>query len=319
MRVRAEVGADGGALELELGTGFPRALAMLMPGHALKNAARLALGGRILDKAHRNPLLDDAEVMYLTEVLGAPEAKLIRQKQVAARARTAFEAAQPSMHQLAADGSANASAAPPGETPSAKTTPEDWLSRFWDDAGLVSDEVLQDIYGRVLASEARAPGTCSLRTLRALRYMDREVAEDFGTVAPLIVRGTGWLPNDLELLRSFNITYSVITNCVEAGLMMAPNSDVATLVPAGRAHFQLGRRIIGLTLENKASIPIIPLTLAGRELYRVAQVEPQQDQIARVVQWLMEQCSATSALSAPLPSADFEGSAESLEWRPIEE
>ncbi|MEY4547814.1 MAG: hypothetical protein RL685_4009 [Pseudomonadota bacterium] len=311
LKVKGEVSASGGAFELELGSGLPAAFAMLFPGWAAKRQAKLVATGQILQKMRAELNLDDAEVHYASQVFGEAESKLIRRKQIQARALIAF---QEDAKQLPAANSDTKGE--PAAEPSAKGTSEDWVSKFWEDAGVVSDEVLQEVYARVLASEARAPGSCSLRTLSALRYLDREAAEDFAKVAALIVDGR-WLPEAMELLPRFGVHYSTLMNVVESRLLVAPGSNIIQKILNDQTYFRCGSRLLGVSKASGASFQILPLTTAGRELYRIANYERQVDYFFNFAVWLRSQHSAAQLDWAEMPSSAWEGRAESLKWSAI--
>lgn len=55
----------------------------------------------------------------------------------------------------------------------------DWIANFFDKCKLISDEDMQNIWGRVLAGEANNPGKFSKRTIDFLASMDKEDAELF--------------------------------------------------------------------------------------------------------------------------------------------
>jgi hypothetical protein len=299
--------------ELELGAGLPKALAMVFPGSAAKRHARLVLAGTIIEKARDGQALDDAELDYATEVLSAAEAKFIRQRQIKARALAAYQSQE--AKQLPAPAGEPAPDAAKG---SAKATPDDWVNKFWDDAGLVDDETLQEIYARVLASEARAPGTCSLRTLAVLRYLDREAAEAFSKVVPLVFERE-WLPNHLPLLPRFGVSYSVITSVVEAGLMLPTNSNIVKNLGGSPTFFRFGRRVLSVEHDARAaSFQIITLTKAGKELYRVAEVPGRADYFIEAAGWLKKRCHASAVLWAEMPSPDWEGPDNLLNWQSID-
>ena len=60
------------------------------------------------------------------------------------------------------------------------------MNRIHEDMCLVDDEMLQEIYARILASESASPGSISLRTLGVLRYLDRRTAEAFALVQKVL-------------------------------------------------------------------------------------------------------------------------------------
>jgi len=53
----------------------------------------------------------------------------------------------------------------------------DWFVRFFEDAGNISDEKMQEIWAKVLAGEIKQPGSFSLRTLEVLRNLSSDEAE----------------------------------------------------------------------------------------------------------------------------------------------
>jgi hypothetical protein len=70
----------------------------------------------------------------------------------------------------------------PQENPP-KDLDSDWLIRLFDHAKHVTHADMLKLWGRVLALEARAPGTYSLRALDALSTMSRAEAEAFDRLA----------------------------------------------------------------------------------------------------------------------------------------
>lgn len=55
----------------------------------------------------------------------------------------------------------------------------DWLMRFFDTVGNISNEDLQQLWGKILANEIAKPKTCALRTLDMIRNMSSEEAKVF--------------------------------------------------------------------------------------------------------------------------------------------
>ena len=50
---------------------------------------------------------------------------------------------------------------------------DDWITNFFDKSRIVSDQEMQDLWSRILAGEANAPGTYSKRTVNALSDLDK--------------------------------------------------------------------------------------------------------------------------------------------------
>lgn len=64
----------------------------------------------------------------------------------------------------------------------------DWLMRFFDTVGNISDKDLQQLWAKVLAGEIAEPKTCSLRTLDMIRNMSSEEAEIFSHLCKYVMR-----------------------------------------------------------------------------------------------------------------------------------
>lgn len=63
----------------------------------------------------------------------------------------------------------------------------DWLMRFFDTVGCISNEDLQKLWGKVLAGEVRQPGRCSLRTLDIIRNMSKNEAAIFNKLCEFVL------------------------------------------------------------------------------------------------------------------------------------
>lgn len=62
----------------------------------------------------------------------------------------------------------------------------DWLANFFDKCRLISDEEMQELWARVLAGEANAPGQFSKRTINLLASFDKSDAELFGSLCSFV-------------------------------------------------------------------------------------------------------------------------------------
>lgn len=57
-----------------------------------------------------------------------------------------------------------------------KTINADWLNEWGEHAGFVSDNDMQQLWGKILAGEVKEPGSFSLRTMQFLRNLSKEEA-----------------------------------------------------------------------------------------------------------------------------------------------
>lgn len=66
---------------------------------------------------------------------------------------------------------------------------EDFLNKWRNEAKLIADETLKDIWGRILAEEINNPNTLSLRTLDQIRNLSKFEAECFDKLSTFILYG----------------------------------------------------------------------------------------------------------------------------------
>ena len=73
------------------------------------------------------------------------------------------------------------------QAPPKQTVDDDWLFRWREAASMVSSRELQELWGRALAGEIKAPGSCSLRTLEFLKNLSHGEAQQIAKLAPFVI------------------------------------------------------------------------------------------------------------------------------------
>lgn len=68
---------------------------------------------------------------------------------------------------------------------------EDWTTRFFSYAEDISNEEMQELWGRILAGEIKRPKSFSLRTLDIIRNLSKEEAQVFMKFASLHIKSSG--------------------------------------------------------------------------------------------------------------------------------
>ena len=63
---------------------------------------------------------------------------------------------------------------------------DDWIVNFFDKSRIISDDDMQNLWSRILAGEANAPGTYSRRTVNFLSDMDKQDAELFSMLCGFV-------------------------------------------------------------------------------------------------------------------------------------
>jgi hypothetical protein len=305
LELKGSLSDEGASVELALSKDVPGVLARVFPKFAAKSRARTLLSSLVLEKVQKGQPLDSADIPYVIATFGKAEANWIRMREIAMRAAKAIEEEKRILALL------------PSPEPSAKpaATADDWISKFWEDAGLVSDEVLQEVYGRILAAEATTPGTCSLRTLQVLRYMDRSTAESFAELVPAAF-DWGWVPRDESLHHVLGISYELLMDLDDAGLVDS-NPNIVLSVTSSAYVPRYGT--LALFMENAAGLEIseYPLTRAGKELARVAQIHRRDEHFFAVARWLQSRKADMRMRWARVPTPTWNGDVDTLTWAPL--
>lgn len=155
---------------------------------------------------------------------------------------------------------------------------DDWVTNFFDKSRIVSDGEMQEIWAKVLAGEANAPGTYSKRTVNFLGDLDKRDAELFQNLCSF-----GWIVDNFtplvfdsqaEIYNSKAINFDSLTHLDSIGLIQFQN--LAGFQRSGWPKkvdvFYCGRPLIlEFPEEEKNSLPIgkVLLTKLGQELVSI--------------------------------------------------
>ncbi|GAB3293870.1 DUF2806 domain-containing protein [Hymenobacter tenuis] len=168
------------------------------------------------------------------------------------------------------------------ESVSSEPVDIDWTQRLYSIAEDATTEEMQALFGKILAGEIKRPGSFSLRTLEALRNLNKSEAASFKRVADYVIDGNkkGVLVTRVNnrgenILEAHGVTYSEIMSLVEAGLLMSHEST--NTPPTGSGIFVLTLGSTGVIYENTPELNYnydgYLLTLAGFQLYQLIKNE----------------------------------------------
>lgn len=100
---------------------------------------------------------------------------------------------------------------------------DDWIANLFDKCRIVSDDEMQSLWARVLATEANTPGTLSKRTVNILSDFDKNDAELFtklcgfgwmiGNVVPLVFN------NKAKIYNRHGINFNTLSHLENIGLV----------------------------------------------------------------------------------------------------
>jgi hypothetical protein len=175
------------------------------------------------------------------------------------------------------------------DTVSEEQVDADWTTRFFNIAEDISDEEMQQLWGRILAGEVKQPKSYSLRTLELLKNLSRREAEVFSRASnfvivshnsPFLFRG-----ESEDMLDRHNLSFEDRLLLTETGLLQSENNIARTIRQNNidsLIYFQSGRFIIKVlkkanTSENK--IEIFRFTKIGEELLKLIDPNPSENYI----------------------------------------
>jgi len=161
---------------------------------------------------------------------------------------------------------------------------EDWTVRFFNVVEDVSDEMMQQLWGRILAGEVKSPNSFSIRTIECLKNITKPEAELFTRAAnfifiynnnPFIFRD-----DNLEVLIKNDFSFEEVLVLIELGLLQSETNlvlDCKSKTKDDEMVFVFGKNIIKVikkanTLQQQ--IPLLGLTKTGEELLKLLTITP---------------------------------------------
>jgi hypothetical protein len=178
---------------------------------------------------------------------------------------------------------------------------DDWLNVFEAEAGQMSSEQMQLLFGKILAGEIRKPSSYSIKTLKMMSQLDNRAAVVFRLFCSLAVRirnpVTGQIYDARVIsfegnaaqngLASYGLSFTELNLLEEYGLIISDynsymdftvvvanqnNSVLATMFYAGQ-DFGLAPKA-GVSITNPSRVHGVQLTHGGREILPIVDVEP---------------------------------------------
>lgn len=184
----------------------------------------------------------------------------------------------------------------PQVPPDAKVN-DDWLYRWRDSASQVSTEELQNLWGRLLAGEVKAPGTYSLRTLEFLRNLSQQEAEAVSKLSQFVIEGVIFR-NASELLDSKGVNFSFLLYMQQLGIVAGVEAIGLTVSwkSLDKSKFLLTLKCNSVVLVTTAdnpeltiSLPVYQLTALGAQVLSLGKFDPNVAYLEKVAEHLKGQ------------------------------
>lgn len=162
---------------------------------------------------------------------------------------------------------------------------DDWITNFFDKSRIVSDGDMQQLWSRVLAGEANAPGAFSKRTVNLLADLDKDDAElfmrlcgfswVFGNVVPLVFDVQD------EIYDRNGINFDTLSHLESLGLIQFNNLSGFQLMKMPKTitasyYGRLTNLTFSADIDNALPVGKVLLTRAGRQIAPVCGSTPVQ-------------------------------------------
>ena len=150
----------------------------------------------------------------------------------------------------------------------------DWFVRFYEAVGNISDEVMQELWAKLLAGEVAEPSSFSLKTIDVLRNLSKKDAELFSLICShsVMAREQNFLPHYDTYLEKHNIYYTDIMKLNEQGLIFNDSTIGFSMSISQNPTVLFWNNDLVMTIESsdvkniEIRINTYPFTKAGQEL-----------------------------------------------------
>ena len=170
----------------------------------------------------------------------------------------------------------------------------DWTARFFESVQDISSEEMQRLWAKILSGEVQSPGGTSLRTLETLRNMSKIDAEIFSDACnfvflPLQEQGRGLILRGDKYEGIFDsIRYAKLLHLQDCGLLLI--EQTVYNIASNTLFFQYQHLLLKVSknknADSKVQIPVVTLTRAGTELYRIVQPKLCMDYLRYFAEWI---------------------------------
>lgn len=179
----------------------------------------------------------------------------------------------------------------PQEPPQRKID-DDWLYRWRDYAGDVSEEEMQRLWGKLLAGELKAPGSYSLRCLDFLRNLSQDEAKTIEKLSRFAIEGVVWR-GDAKLFESEEISFSTLLEMQDLGVISGVESvGIETTWKTNaadkfvKALMSNGKVLVAQhdDANRELKLEVYLLTSLGRQILKLGKFEPHVEYLTKLGQ-----------------------------------
>lgn len=158
---------------------------------------------------------------------------------------------------------------------------DDWIMNFFDKCRLFSDGDMQELWSKILAGEANAPGAYTKRTVNLLGSFDREDAKIFQRLCRFAWRMDGrWYPMvfdlDAAIYVDHEISFDTLKHLDEIGLLTFNQLRGFAAIfdsPCTISYYSTPLSLEVGTAPNSMPVGNVLLSQSGQELANLCQTE----------------------------------------------
>jgi len=159
------------------------------------------------------------------------------------------------------------------ESVSSDPVGQDWILRFFNSVGEVSNEQMQALWAKVLSGEVRKPGSFSLRTLLLLNTLSEWEAEALKRIAPFSISNSNvsFIYSDYDIIKKYRLIGDMIT-LYDCGLVAESLTTTLDGTTNNNTALLMAANIVLVCHNNESeeySISVQRFTPAGRELLKL--------------------------------------------------
>jgi hypothetical protein len=167
----------------------------------------------------------------------------------------------------------------------------DWINKWRENAQDITDEYMQRLWGRILAEEAKSPGSYRVRTLDFLRTLAKQDAKKIEAIGPFVidlswihrqdetfVEGKGPTYDDLLELQDMGIVAGAELRRLERRFSSASKTKFANTHSCGGKAISMERA----SAEPPYQLYYYRMTALGREVLRLGEYVCNEEYLKRL-------------------------------------
>lgn len=171
----------------------------------------------------------------------------------------------------------------------------DWFARFYNEAGNISNERMQEYWAKILAGEVNCPGSFSLKTIDTLKNLGQADAELFEKICSHSIDGNDrfFIPNDGQYFKVSGVTYSELMRLGEYGLIYTDGNISKNITATTEEHVIFRNKDFVMTAKSKEEprcfeMKQYPFTLVGSEIARLENRTTRNEEFLVMAQLIQE-------------------------------